>query len=130
VTKKRITLNGSVAVVWYISHDTVPEALKTVLDINIERGIFDSFSIEVHVSGKDMWVLDVNNGVHLTHFRSDGSEVPITVPGEDLTEAFTPPNDTPADVWRRAIIEAHELVCRDPKEYCCREISKKLPALP
>jgi hypothetical protein len=111
-------------VVWYVSYDTTPEAPKRVLDLNTESGLFDNFNIEVNVEGKDMWVLDVNNNVRLTRFLADGSEASITVPGEDLAEAFAPRDGTPANVWARAVSEAHE--CPGYQGDCCRETSKEL----
>jgi hypothetical protein len=121
---KCVTVNGSVAVVWYVSNDTTPEAPKRVLDLNTESDLIDNFDIEVNVEGKDMWVLDVNNGVRLTRFLADGSEASIAVPGEDLAEAFMPRDDTPANVWARAVSEAHE--CSGYQGDCCRNDRKKL----
>ena len=124
MTDKSTIVRGRVAIVWYVSHDTTPEAPKRALDINTEGGLFKHFEIEVDVEDRDMWVLDVNEDVRLIHFLADGSEVSIVVPGEDLNAAFTPPDGIPANVWARAVYEAHE--CPDYQGNCCRGIAKKL----
>jgi len=131
MSDKTVTLSGRVAVVWYVSHDTMPDAPKRVYDLCTDNDLLDAFSLTVNVTDKQMWILDddAESGAALTVYWYDGTDYLYDVPSEDLGEALRPPHGVPGTVWARAVYEAHGATCAGRQNGCnCAVVEKELEA--
>ncbi len=123
---------GTVAVVWYESHDSSPQEPKRVHDL-VRNELLYGFTLQICVEGGNFWILEVKQGdeadksvVRLTRYCADGTERTVDVPSRlDAVLGLSTP--APVPVWVRAVVEAHNLVCLGRQGGCgCTELRRKI----
>lgn len=126
-----ITVNSTLGVVWYWSHDTSEKAPKKLHDlVNGVCLVGGLVTLPLDVTGSDVWVLTRRTATGycvLTRYYRDGRKQEAGRLPDGIEAAFNPIEGMAANVWARAVAEAHDLVCKGRQGGCdCTDARRQL----